>query len=415
MAAWPTGWRCCPPPSSPIGAGPSVPGRRELALVRVRDWNALADPGIRAVVTELLDIDSQVKVEQLGVASSRAHERLVQVLDDVDDMVLIGHPTAGLVYWNHAAEARLTDLRTGVPIGDLMAPTVAHLVDSTIRPLFDRMERWSGDLDLEFRDGQVHTLAATVTPVLDGAEARYFGVILRDVTAERHHTRQLDELAHVDPLTSLPNRLSLDEMLSAISANDVALCFIDLDHLKVVNDGLGHGAGDKLLVAVADTLVELPGVRTVTRFGGDEFVVVHSDIGSIDHATDLATKLLHAIEDVRVPDVPTRLSASVGVAWTPIDDLDPEELIKNADTAMYAAKRRGRGRIARLTTTSEKRSPAASYSRLPSNRPSPTTRSRPTSNRWFPSRTATSVGSRRWPAGTWSRPQSSCPPPKSRD
>ena len=312
------------------------------------NWNALADPGIRAVVTELLDIDAQVKVEQLGVASSRAHERLVRVLDDVDDMVLIGHPDAGLVYWNHAAEARLTDLRTGVPIGDLMAPTVAHLVDSTIRPLFDRMERWSGDLDLEFRDGQVHTLAATVTPVLDGAEARYFGVILRDVTTERRHARQLDELAHVDPLTSLPNRLSLNEMLSAISANDVALCFIDLDHLKVVNDGLGHGAGDKLLVAVADALVEIAGSGTVTRFGGDEFVVVHSDVGSIDQATDLATKLLHAIEDVRVPDVPTRLSASVGVAWTPIDDLDPEELIKNADTAMYAAKRRGRGRIARF-------------------------------------------------------------------
>ena len=99
---------------------------------------------------------------------------------------------------------------------------------------------------------------------------------------------------------------------------------------------------------MADALVEIAGSGTVTRFGGDEFVVVHSDVGSIDQATDLATKLLHAIEDVRVPDVPTRLSASVGVAWTPIDDLDPEELIKNADTAMYAAKRRGRGRIARF-------------------------------------------------------------------
>ena len=312
------------------------------------NWNALADPTVRAVVTELLDVDEQVRVEQLGVASSRAHERLVRVLDEVDDIVLMGRADTGLVYWNRTAERHLDDLRTGVPIADLMNPAMRELSESVIRPMIERLERWQGDIDVTFRDGTVHTMAGTVTPVLDGADDIYFGVILRDVTAERSHAQELRQLARLDPLTSLPNRLGLVELLQASEARDMTVCFLDLDHLKVVNDGLGHGAGDKLLIATADALRSVAGHGTVTRFGGDEFVVIHPDLGGVDQAVVFAETLLESVRGIQVPEISRRVSASLGVVWTQIEDLDPEKLITDADTAMYDAKRRGRGRVSRF-------------------------------------------------------------------
>jgi len=315
----------------------------------VVNWNGLGDPTIRAVVAELHDVDEQVRAETVGVASSRAHERLVRVLDEVDDIVLVGRLEVGLVYWNRAAETKLPGIRAGVPLTRLMGPMLRQIAESDVKPTLRRLERWSGDLEITLLDGAVRIMATTVTPVLDATQDDvFYGVILRDVTAERRHALELAAQARRDPLTSLPNRLALSELLQSLDGDDVSLCFIDLDNLKVVNDGLGHGAGDKLLVSVTEALLAVAGAGTVTRFGGDEFVVVHTDLGGIDQASELAQVLLAAIEDVRVPDVPTRLSASIGVAWTRIDDLDPEDLIKDADTAMYDAKRRGRGRVARF-------------------------------------------------------------------
>lgn len=315
----------------------------------VVNWNALGDPSIRAVVAELHDVDEQVRAEAVGVASSRAHERLVRVLDEVDDIVLVGRMEVGLVYWNKAAEQRLKNIRAGVPLTELMAPALQAIAEADVKPTLRRLERWSGDLELVLRDGRTRVMAATVTPVLDAIQDDvFYGVILRDVTAERRHATELAAQARRDPLTSLPNRLALSELLQAVEGDDVGLCFIDLDNLKVVNDGLGHGAGDKLLVHVTEALLAVAGTGSVTRFGGDEFVVVQTDIGGIEETAALAERLLAAIQAVRVPDVPTRLSASIGVAWSRVEDLDPEELIKDADTAMYDAKRRGRGRVARF-------------------------------------------------------------------
>lgn len=313
------------------------------------NWNALSDPAVNAVVTELRNVDARVRAENLGLASSRAHDRLVHVLDEVDDIVMVGRTGAGLEYWNARAEEHLVGLRAGVPVIDLLDPSMRALVLSEVLPSLAAQRRWSGDMTLALRDGKWHTMAATVTPVIDPTmNDSYFGVILRDVTDQRRHEAELAAQARRDPLTGLPNRLALSERLASLTAADVGLCFIDLDNLKVVNDGLGHGAGDKLLVSVTETLQSAREGGTVYRFGGDEFVVVHTDLGSIEATHELAGRLLESITAVRVPDIPTRLSASIGVSWTAVDDLDPESLIKDADTAMYDAKRRGRGQVARF-------------------------------------------------------------------
>src|SRR5690606_22149452 len=186
-------------------------------------------------------------------------------------------------------------------------------------------------------------------PVLED-DALYYGVIMHDVTEARHQAKELHDQARRDPLTGLPNRLALMELLHDLSeagadagAKTVSVCFVDLDNLKVVNDGLGHSAGDRLLQAVGLELLGLPD-HMVARFGGDEFVVVHLDHTPED-AVRSAEMVRAGIETVRVAGVANHVSASIGVASCPVVDFDPESLLRDADAAMYVAKRNGRSRI----------------------------------------------------------------------
>jgi diguanylate cyclase (GGDEF)-like protein len=125
----------------------------------------------------------------------------------------------------------------------------------------------------------------------------------------------------------------------------LAVFFIDLDNLKIVNDGLGHSAGDRLLVAVGDELARSAGGETVARFGGDEFVVVCEGVGP-DGALDRAHRFLDAVQRAEVAGVSNHVTASIGVATSRRSDAEPEGLIRDADAAMYAAKRAGRARCA---------------------------------------------------------------------
>lgn len=308
-------------------------------------WNALSDPAVGAVVTELRDIAHQIESEEVSRQTGRSHDRLVQVLDDVDDLVLVGRLGGGVLFANQAATRLIPNFQLGVPLATYAGRAMEALGNAEIEPSLRRMRRWTGDLELRLADGEVHVLATTVTPVASGDPGEvYFGIIMRDVTSERTHARALADQARLDHLTDLPNRLALLEHLEARreSARPVAVLFVDLDNLKIVNDGLGHGAGDRLLAAVAETLRDAAAPGLLARFGGDEFVVVH-DGADRSAVLALADDLLERIEAVRVPDIGTQLTASVGVAFSEPGDLDPEALLRDADAAMYEAKRRGRG------------------------------------------------------------------------
>ena len=165
--------------------------------------------------------------------------------------------------------------------------------------------------------------------------------------------------AQHDFLTGLPNRLLLTDRLTQAIAlsrrhgNKVALLFLDLDRFKLVNDSLGHAIGDKLLESVAQRLTAC--VRTsdtICRLGGDEFVVLVSEIEHVDAATQCAEKLLAA---VAVPHLvaghEVRATLSIGISVCPDDGRDAETMLKNADTAMYHAKKMGRNNYQFFTQT----------------------------------------------------------------
>ncbi len=184
------------------------------------------------------------------------------------------------------------------------------------------------------------------------------GIIFFDRRARRRLVERaeaeerLQQLAHYDPLTQLPNRLLLaDRLAQAIAQarrNNALLVigFLDLDGFKTVNDSLGHGVGDRLLVEVADRLKGfIRGGDTIARLGGDEFVLVLGGLDSLQECDSVLNRVLGAIAAPYTVDGRNlKLSASIGVTLCPSDGSDPETLIRHADQAMYSAKQAGRNR-----------------------------------------------------------------------
>jgi diguanylate cyclase (GGDEF)-like protein len=186
----------------------------------------------------------------------------------------------------------------------------------------------------------------------DSGQPRYCIAQIIDLTDRRRAEKRLAHQALHDPLTGLPNRALFDSrLLVALNRGDryrnrLAVMFVDLDNFKVVNDSLGHGVGDELLVAVSSRLVgAVRNVDTVARFGGDEFVVLAEDLTDETQAVMVAQRLLSAFETpFVVAGQELFVGASVGIALSGRDGAVPEDLVRDADVAMYRAKSKGRGR-----------------------------------------------------------------------
>jgi len=174
--------------------------------------------------------------------------------------------------------------------------------------------------------------------------------IAEDITARKEVEEQLLHLAHYDTLTDLPNRTLFYDRLQQSLAHSrredgtAAVIFIDLDRFKLVNDTLGHAAGDHLLQQAARRLkAKLRASDTVGRLGGDEFAVILSDLASADDAGAVAQQLMRVLEQpFELDGREMFITASVGITLFPTDGTDPDTLLKNADAAMYRAKEQGR-------------------------------------------------------------------------
>jgi diguanylate cyclase (GGDEF)-like protein len=201
------------------------------------------------------------------------------------------------------------------------------------------------------RDGHQIFIEDSVAPIR-GSDGQAAGSVLvfRDVTVARALVEQVAHLAEHDHLTGLPNRLLLNDRLNQAIAmasrnkNLMAILFLDLDNFKHINDSLGHPAGDKLLQSVAGRLLRcVRAPDTVSRQGGDEFVLL---LHNLRHAEDPATtarRILNALKEAHsIEGHDLHVTASIGISVFPEDGMDAETLLKNADTAMYQAKESGR-------------------------------------------------------------------------
>lgn len=177
-----------------------------------------------------------------------------------------------------------------------------------------------------------------------------FIAIIRDITERKQAEQRLVYLAQYDALTGLPTRMLFhDRATQALARADreeklVAIMYLDLDHFKHINDGMGHHAGDELLKAVAKRITScLRNVDTVSRMGGDEFTVILESIPHIDSATIVAEKILDVMQEpFHLDGHEVHVTASIGITLYPMDDKDLANLVKDADQAMYRAKQAGR-------------------------------------------------------------------------
>ncbi len=220
--------------------------------------------------------------------------------------------------------------------------------------MFDTLARqdyWQGEIWNRRRNGEIFPEWLTINVIRedDGAISQY-AAIFSDITERKKTEERIKNLAYFDVLTGLPNRRLFTDRLQLAIANAhrhghlMAIMFLDLDLFKRINDSLGHGVGDQVLVETATRVGHC--VRegdTVARLGGDEFTVLLPEIDHVEDAAKLAERVIsHVKQPFLIGDHELYVTTSIGIAVYPADGTSVESLIKNADTAMYRAKDLGR-------------------------------------------------------------------------
>ena len=265
----------------------------------------------------------------------------------------------GRVIRANAAFGRITGRDPGSIVGRSLAELV--LGEGDARRTGDWWSRavaagdWTGEFPLRHANGTPIVALLGISAVRDGAGRVVHHVgVLTDVTAENEYQAHLERMAHFDALTGLPNRTLLATRLRDAAARAhrdhrlVALAYVDLDGFKAINDSHGHDVGDRFLEAVAQRMSQLLGdFDTLARVGGDEFVALVTDLPDRAAAHAPLGRLRDVLgAPIIVGDIAGQLSASIGVAFLePDDDLDGDQLLRQADQAMYVAKHLGRNRI----------------------------------------------------------------------
>ncbi|GAB3423682.1 EAL domain-containing protein [Massilia agilis] len=199
------------------------------------------------------------------------------------------------------------------------------------------------------RDGRALWVASSMSVMRDAAGTQRFIAVVEDISRRKQAEEALLRMANHDALTGLPNRVLLQDRLAQAIAHaqrsqrQVGVVFVDLDRFKLINDSLGHDAGDQLIVEIAQRLSgSLRESDTVARQGGDEFVVVLADLGGEDDAAKVATKLLASLfQPLTLAGQEVFPTGSMGIAMYPRDGQDSQALLKSADSAMYRAKALG--------------------------------------------------------------------------
>jgi diguanylate cyclase (GGDEF)-like protein/PAS domain S-box-containing protein len=220
--------------------------------------------------------------------------------------------------------------------------------DAVLRRLHTEGVVMNEEVELQGRDGRSVWALENVRLIESSAGSTLEGILL-DVSDRKHAEQEIEYRAYHDALTDLPNRaLFLDRLAVAIANADrrqrqLAVIFLDVDDLKMINDTLGHPTGDELLTSLARTLTEM--VRrgdTVARVGGDEFLILLPEVNGEQDAAAVAQKILdHLSAPFVVQGEELHVTISAGVAIYPADGVDAETLIRNADGAMYRVKERG--------------------------------------------------------------------------
>jgi diguanylate cyclase (GGDEF)-like protein/PAS domain S-box-containing protein len=303
--------------------------------------------GVNGIVASLRDVTEQREAEEsmriLSSAVEQSHGAVM--ITDMSGIIEYVNPryteitgytraeiigtTARLLEFSDAQDSEQRGMRECISVGDI----------------------WTVSMRGARKNGEQFWQAVSASPVLnESGLLTHIVVSIEDTSQQRAIHAQMEQLAFYDPLTGLENRRlfkdRLEQNIKQVrrSKGVMALLFIDLDDFKYVNDTLGHDAGDELLVVVAERLKQC--VREediVARLGGDEFTIILANLKDGKSASSVTNKIIKALQipiPLRAQDV--SISGSIGITIAPDDSMDPNELMRNADLAMYRAKASGR-------------------------------------------------------------------------
>lgn len=333
-----------------------VPVRRYRCSAREKDFTCKWEGLLHSHATD----ESRLLRQSHEDFGDISFEAMAQIsLESIGDGVLVVNPQGKVIYLNRVAET-LTGWPRGVAIG-CSVEQVFLIVNGTTRQREPSPSQRAIDegqaVELALgsvlirRDGTDIAIEDSAAPILNHLGKTAGAVIVfHDASQSRSAIQEMSHLAQHDFLTGLPNRVLLMERLTqAIGmANrhnkQVALLFLDLDNFKTINDSHGHSAGDQLLREVAaDIEACLRATDTVSRHGGDEFIVLLTEIEDSQSAAQIAEKLLARFAEPRVVEgQEVQVTLSIGISVYPESGIDAETLMGNADNAMYASKEAGR-------------------------------------------------------------------------
>jgi len=349
------------------------PGVAIMLLARASE-QALARRAVESGATDYVvtnELDSRSLCQLIAMMFERRgldeqkfveRERAEITLNSIGDAVLTTDTLGNVTYLNAEAEAL-----TGWTRSEAFARPLAEVFDVTDgltgQPAEDpsrmatehnRKVRMKGNYVLVGRGGAETSIEHSAAPIHDRhGEILGAVIIFRDVIVSRERRLQMLHLAEHDALTELPNRLLLSDRLARSIAlsrrygRRLAVLFIDCDKFKHINDTLGHAIGDQVLRSIARRLTAC--VResdTVSRHGGDEFLVLLSEVDQADDARAIAEKIVQSVsEPHHIAGHELQLTVSVGISLYPEDGQDAQSLIMRADAAMYHAKNSGRNRV----------------------------------------------------------------------
>ena len=320
--------------------------------LRDADGRMVGTFGMSRSITERKRLTAQL--EERTVELVRVERQLRRLLETTPDPIARFDRALRYTFANPATE-ELLGLRSEAMLGHsnrelgLVVPSFSQWEDA-LRQVLSTEQPAEIELSLG-RKAQRH-LHVGITPEYDDAgELTGVFVVGRDITARKLAEDELADRAVHDPLTGLANRVLLTDRIEHALARlqrypgQLAVLFFDLDRFKVINDSLGHAAGDALLVEIGRRLTVIArGSDTVARFGGDEFVMLCERIRRNDDAAIIARRITEALEDPFVYEgQPIHISASIGISTTDDPTASPAVLLRDADAAMYQAKQTGHG------------------------------------------------------------------------
>lgn len=311
-------------------------------------WVCLLNAVVALVGTSLM---AMILREREAVEVSEREK--VAFMETANDLIFHCDPAGHFIYVNPAWQKAL-----GYSLEELTGKTMLDFISGESKNRC--IDKFRGALrgekssimegKLLSRDGTQVMVEGSFSCTFKGEQPQSLWGICRDITARKEAQEQLHHMAHHDMLTDLPNRLTFNDRLHQAKAlakrqkNLLAVLFLDLDRFKMINDTLGHAVGDMLLQEVANRLqVNVREIDTVSRFGGDEFVILLVNPNTVTDIDRISLQILKALgQPMMIDGNELFITTSIGISIYPNDETDADELIKKADIAMYQAKANGR-------------------------------------------------------------------------